>query len=85
MDAIPTERLARCIAASKQVRWDIDLDVIRGRAFDTSKKYLPDGLSLVAKFATLSKDEKRFVSAAQHILAAIGEQLMIAIRRLSLS
>src|SRR4249920_1582146 len=65
MDAIPTERLARCIAASKRVRWDIDLDVIRGRAFDTSKKYLPDGLSLVAKFTTLSEDEKRFVSQIQ--------------------
>src|SRR5216683_8159060 len=65
MDAIPTERLARCIAASKRVRWDIDLDVIRDRTFDTSKKYLPDGLSLIAKFTTLSADEKRFVSQIQ--------------------
>jgi hypothetical protein len=65
MDAIPTERLARCIAASKRVRWDIDLDVIRDRSFDTSKKYLPDGLSLIAKFITLSDDEKRFVSQIQ--------------------
>ncbi len=65
MDAIPTERLARCIAASKRLRWDIDLDVIRGRSFDASKKYLPDGLSLVAKFTTLSEDEKRFVSQIQ--------------------
>jgi hypothetical protein len=65
MDATQTERLARCIAASKRVRWDIDLDVIRGRAFNTSKKYLPDGLSLVAKFATLSEGEKRFVSQIQ--------------------
>src|SRR5258708_32736185 len=65
MDAIPSDRIARCIAASKQVRWDIDLDVIRGRSFDTSKKYLPDGLSLIAKFTTLSGDEKRFVSQIQ--------------------
>src|SRR5437764_10827189 len=65
MEAIPTERLARCIAASKRVRWDIDLDVIRGRAFDMTKKYLPDGLSLIAKFTTLSEDEKRFVSQIQ--------------------
>jgi hypothetical protein len=65
LDSIPTERLARCIAASKRVRWDIDLDVIRGRTFDTSKKYLPDGLSLIAKFTTLSEDEKRFVSQIQ--------------------
>src|SRR3954470_2838382 len=65
MDAIRNDRLTRCIAASKRVRWDIDLDVIRGRAFERSKKYLPDGLSLVAKFATLSDDEKRFVSQIQ--------------------
>jgi hypothetical protein len=64
-DTIPTETLARCIAASKQVRWEIDRDVIRGRTFDTSKKYLPDGLSLIAKFTTLSNDEKRFVSQIQ--------------------
>jgi hypothetical protein len=58
-------RYARCIRASKLVSWDIDLDVIGGRAFDTSRKYLPDGLSLVEKFTTLSEDEKRFVSQIQ--------------------
>jgi hypothetical protein len=47
------------------VSWDIDMDVIGGRAFDTSEKYLPDGLSLVPKFTTLSEDEKRFVSQIQ--------------------
>ena len=65
MDTTANERIARCIAASKRVRWDIDLDVIRGRRFDTTKKYLPDGLSLIAKFTTLSEDEKRFVSQIQ--------------------
>jgi hypothetical protein len=43
----------------------MDLDVIRDRTFDPSQKYLPDGLSLVAKFTTLSEDEKRFVSQIQ--------------------
>jgi hypothetical protein len=47
------------------VRWDIEEDVIRGRNFDRSQKYLPDGLSLVHEFATLSEDEKRFVSQIQ--------------------
>jgi hypothetical protein len=47
------------------VRWDIDEDVIRGRRFDRSQKYLPDGLSLVHEFAALSGDEKRFVSQIQ--------------------
>src|SRR5262245_19041398 len=52
---------ARSIRASKRVRWDIDEDVIRGRAFDRSQKYLPDGLSLLSEFTTLSADERRFV------------------------
>ncbi len=60
-----TDRYARCISASKRVRWDIDEDVIRGRRFDRSQKYLPDGLSLVPEFTTLSGDEQRFVSQIQ--------------------
>jgi hypothetical protein len=60
----------RCISASKRVRWDIDKDVIRGRRFDRSEKYLPDGLSLVPEFATLSADEKRFVSQIQGLTYA---------------
>jgi hypothetical protein len=47
------------------VRWDIDEDVIRGRSFDRSEKYLPDGLSLVQELTTLSEDGKRFVSQIQ--------------------
>jgi hypothetical protein len=47
------------------VRWDIDEDVIRGRSFNRFEKYLPDGLSLVQDFTTLSEDEKRFVSQIQ--------------------
>jgi hypothetical protein len=69
MNAIPEildrDRYARCIKASKSVRWDIDEDVIRGRRFDRTKKYLPDGLSLLSEFSTLSPDEKRFVSQIQ--------------------
>jgi hypothetical protein len=60
-----SDRYARCIKASKSVRWDIDQDVIRGRSFDRSDKYLPDGLSLIPEFTTLSEDEKRFVSQIQ--------------------
>jgi hypothetical protein len=69
MNAITTniehDRYNRCISASKRVRWDIDQDVIRGRTFDSSRKYLPDGLSLIHEFATLSDAEKRFVSQIQ--------------------
>jgi hypothetical protein len=63
--SIDSDLYARCISASKRVRWDSDKDVIRGRSFDRSQKYLPDGLSLVHEFATLSGDEKRFVSQIQ--------------------
>lgn len=59
------DRYARCIRASKMVNWDIDRDVIGGRTFDMSQKYLPDGLSLVPDFTMLSENEKRFVSQIQ--------------------
>ena len=59
------DRYARCIRASKKVSWDIERDVIGGRIFDTSEKYLPDGLSLTPNFFTLSESEKRFVSQIQ--------------------
>ncbi|WP_184045262.1 hypothetical protein [Paraburkholderia sp. MM5384-R2] len=59
------DRYARCIRASKMVNWDIDRDVIGGRTFDLSQKYLPDGLSLVPDFIMLSEAEKRFVSQIQ--------------------
>ena len=59
------ERYARCIAVSKRVRWDIDNDVIKGRAFDRAHKFLPDGLSLVQELDFLTADEKRFVSQVQ--------------------
>jgi hypothetical protein len=59
------DRYARCIRASKMVSWDIERDVIGGRTFDTSEKFLPDGLSLAPNFFTLSESEKRFVSQIQ--------------------
>jgi hypothetical protein len=63
--SIESDRYARCIRASKRVRWDIDEDVVRGRRFDRTQKYLPDGLTLVAEFETLSEEEKCFVSQIQ--------------------
>jgi hypothetical protein len=59
------DRYARCIEASKRVRWDIDADVIRGRRFDVRDKFLPDGLSKVAALDFLSDDEKRFLGQVQ--------------------
>lgn len=60
-----TSRYARCIDISKRVRWDIDDDVIRGRALDTAQKFLPDGLSLVDRLDFLSESEQRFLSQVQ--------------------
>ncbi len=59
------DRYARCIAASKRIRWDIDQDVIRGRSFDYSQKFLPDRLSLVDALEFLTSAEQRFLSQIQ--------------------
>ena len=51
---IDTKRYAKCIEVSKRIRWDIDRDVIRGRKFDFSKKFLPDGISQVDRLDFLT-------------------------------
>ena len=58
-------RYAVCIDASKRVRWEIDRDVIRGREFDFSKKFLPDGLALSGRFDFLNDAGRRLVSQIQ--------------------
>ncbi|MFO8084422.1 MAG: hypothetical protein R6U27_08900 [Desulfobacterales bacterium] len=64
-EIIEHDRYAKCIEVSKRVRWDIDKDVIRGREFDFSQKFLPDGISRINQFDFLSADEKRFLSQIQ--------------------
>lgn len=63
--ASPMNRYARCVDISKRVRWDIDDDVIRGRTLDRSRKFLPDGLSLVDRLEFLNEKEQRFMSQVQ--------------------
>jgi len=63
--AIHTSRYARCISASKRVRWDIDADVIRGRQFDLSQRFLPNGLSKVDELTFLSAAEARLLTQVQ--------------------
>jgi hypothetical protein len=60
-----TARYAKCIEASKRVRWEIDRDVIRGREFDFTKKFLPDTLAQIAGFNLSNPDERRFLSQIQ--------------------
>jgi hypothetical protein len=59
------QQYAKCIEVSKRIRWDIDRDVIRGRAFDFSKKFLPDGISKLGELEFLSADERRLLSQIQ--------------------
>jgi hypothetical protein len=58
-------RYAKCVEVSKRVRWDIDRDVIRGRKFDFSRKFLPDAISKVNELEFLSADERRQLSQIQ--------------------
>jgi hypothetical protein len=60
-----TGRYAKCIEVSKRVRFDIDRDVIRGRKFDFSKKFLPDGISKVNELEFLNANERRQLSQIQ--------------------
>lgn len=62
---VDKERYAKCIEVSKRVRWDIDNDVFRGREFDFSQKFLPDGISKIDQLDFLSDDEKRLLSQIQ--------------------
>ena len=58
-------RYAKCIEVSKRIRWDIDRDVIRGRRFDFSRKFLPDGISKVHELDFLDSAGRRLLSQIQ--------------------
>jgi hypothetical protein len=60
-----TNHYARCVNASKKIRWDIDEDVLRGRALDAKLDFLPKGLSLVDELPFLTDAERRFMSQVQ--------------------
>jgi hypothetical protein len=64
-ESIRSEKYRKSIDASKRVRWDIDRDVIRGREFDFSRKFLPDGLSQVNRLDMLNPLEHRVLSQVQ--------------------
>jgi hypothetical protein len=64
-DDVDTDRFAKCIEVSKRVRWDIDRDVLRGREFDFTQKFLPDRISKINQLESLSKDERIFLSQVQ--------------------
>lgn len=65
MTSTHTAQYAKCIAASRRIRWDIDRDVIRAREFDFSRPFLPDGLSRVARLEFLTRAEQVRLSQIQ--------------------
>lgn len=64
-DSSTTQRYARCIEASRRVRWDIDADVIRGRRFDFGQSFLPEGLARVGRLGFLRSAERRLLGQIQ--------------------
>src|SRR5947208_3007238 len=63
--AFDASQYAKCIEASKRIRWDIDRDVIRERTFDFDHEFLPEGLSRVGTLSFLSRNERRLLSQVQ--------------------
>ena len=62
---IDSRRYAKCVEVSKRIRWDIDRDVLRGRQFDFTQRFLPDSLSKVNELAFLTASERTLLSQIQ--------------------
>lgn len=58
-------RYARCVKMSKKTEWQIDRDLLQGRDFDYSRKFLPDGLSRVDTLDFLPAADRRLLSQIQ--------------------
>jgi hypothetical protein len=61
----PQSRYEKCIETSKRVRWDIDRDVFRGREFDFSGTFLPEGLTRTGALPFLTAADRRLMSHIQ--------------------
>ncbi|MFL6548039.1 MAG: diiron oxygenase [Povalibacter sp.] len=61
----PVSRYDRIVTLSKKSEWQIDRDLMQGRTFDFSRKFLPDGLSQVDRLTFLTVDEARLLSQIQ--------------------
>lgn len=64
-ELVDAKTYAKCVEVSKRVRWEIERDVIRGRAFDFDEKFMPDGLSHVSRLPFLGAADRRFFSQIQ--------------------
>jgi hypothetical protein len=60
--AIDAAPYARCIDASRRIRWDIDQDVIRGRRFNFASRFLPEGLARSIALHFLDEADRRLLN-----------------------
>jgi hypothetical protein len=58
-------RYARCVKISKKAEWQIDRDLMRERSLDFSRKFLPDGLTLLDRLDFLAPGDARLLSQIQ--------------------
>ena len=64
-DASRASRYARLLLATPAGPWDIERHVFRGRTLDFSRKFLPDGLTLLDRLDFLQPQEIRLLSHLQ--------------------
>ena len=60
-----TTRYAQVVRLSKKSEWQVDRDLMQGRQFDFSRKFLPDGLSRVDALSFLTTCDARLLSQVQ--------------------
>jgi hypothetical protein len=58
-------RYEQIVRMSQKTEWQIDRDLLKGRGFDFSRKFLPDALSQVDRLPSLSLPEARLMSQIQ--------------------
>lgn len=65
LEAGRAARYGRIARASRKDEWQIERDLLQGRSFDFSRKFLPDRLSQVDRLPFLSESEARLLSQVQ--------------------
>jgi hypothetical protein len=64
-ESVRAARYAQIVRSSKKAEWQIDRDLLQGRTFDFSRKFLPDGLSRIDRLTFMSEGEARLLSQIQ--------------------
>ena len=79
---------AACLETAHKVNWEIE-DVIGGKEFDLSKRWLPTSLSAASRLEGFTEDERRLLShvemaAYAHIFAYVEEFIAPKVSQLAL-